>query len=520
MKRLVIVEASGKIDVIRAQLKSIGYPADVIATVGHISHNPDSLRPISLDANLRETAYATKPDRVNLLAKICREASKADQVYLATDDDHEGDVIAYDLSVALAEITDKLWRVRLRALSGSELQHAFDEATQGDFKTAAHNGICRRIVDRAIGATFSMFSNPEKVPVGRVQNALLATLATQPIQAGTYVISAKMADGLTYLAEVPIATRADLTGAEAIAAALREKGVEEFESVVEEPVDGPVASLWGYEEVVAQASLRLRIPLEQAADAFQEAYEKGRVTYPRVRKNGVTPDAIEVALALARHNRCLFDGRQVAVRVVGTNTGYAHEAPRPVDEEMQLGVSLSMLSASDAVAVMVARNIIECGQSVSVKRMRVQIAERDVLFSYAAKPQRRNNWHAQEATVGFTPFGKDVALLRFMAQYDLGRPSTIVSHVKTFLDRGLLHGFDSELTLTVRAKHWLTYGEQCGLTADVSMKIEKMLQGTISDPHKAAEVILRQHGMLESVQEKIFHDAKEEKPDRTSEFTY
>jgi hypothetical protein len=191
-----------------------------------------------------------------------------------------------------------------------------------------------------------------------------------------------------------------------------------------------------------------------------------------------------------------------------------------VDEEMQLGVSLSMLSASDAVAVMVARNMIECGQCVSVKRIRIQIAERDVLFSYAAKPQRRNNWHAQEATLGFTPFGREVALLRFMEQCDLGRPSTMVSHVKTFLDRDLLHGFDSELTLTERAKHWLAYGEQCGLTADVSVKIEEMLQGSITDPYKTAVMILRHHGMLESVHEKILHDTKEEKQDRNSDLTY
>lgn len=524
MRRLVIVEASGKIDAMRLKLRSIGYPAEVMACLGHIAANPKSLRPIGLDANLRETAYAIKSNSEHLIAKIAREAVKADQVFIATDDDTEGDVIAYDLSLALAGSADKLWRVRLRALSEPELQWAFENAERGDFKSAAHNGICRRIVDRAIGAAFSTFTATDMLTVGRVQNSLLSALATTPIQTGSYGIVARMRDGLQYRAELPIYSKSDLLDAERLAAAIHDKGAEAFVVLDQPEMEVPAATLWGFEDVVGHASLRLRIPLEQAADAFQEAYEKGKVSYPRVRKNGVTPDAIEVALALARHNRCQFNGDQIPVRAhatgIATSVGrFAHEAPRPLDEEMQLGVSLNMLSASDAVAVMVARNLIECGQTVSMKQMLLRAADRDVLFSYSAKPQRRN-WKVQEPAPGYTPLPHQIALLRFMAQHNLGKPSTLVSSVTSVLRRELVHGNDCELSLSDRGRRWQEYGEQIGITARTSEQIESMLLGSISDPNAAAMAILKHQGMLEAVQLKIIQEIEVDKPMNTNELSF
>lgn len=137
MRNLVIVEAAGKVDTLRASLKSIGFSADVIATVGHVADNPRSLNPICLDTDLRETAYAFREDRLALLGKIQRAAFNADRIYIATDDDHEGDVIAQDMARYLSDYSDRLYRVRLRAITESELKESFGGSLSRDFDTPA-----------------------------------------------------------------------------------------------------------------------------------------------------------------------------------------------------------------------------------------------------------------------------------------------------------------------------------------------------------------------------------------------
>ena len=94
MKNLVIVEAAGKVDILKRELKGIGLFADVVATVGHIADNPKSLSPIALNEDLHELAYEFREDRSHLLEKLRRAAAGADRIFVATDDDQEGDVIA------------------------------------------------------------------------------------------------------------------------------------------------------------------------------------------------------------------------------------------------------------------------------------------------------------------------------------------------------------------------------------------------------------------------------------------
>lgn len=499
-KRLVIVEASGKIAAMRSKLSSIGMRADVIATLGYIANNPRLLSPILLDENLREMAYQIRSERCELVAKIVREAVKADVVYLAMDDDQEGDVIAYDVANILAGQQQKLWRVRLRSMSGGELKAAFDGATQDNFMIRAHNGMCRRIVDRAIGAAYSVHDKAEPIRVGRVQNSLLATIANEGIQTGEFVIETRMPDGQLYRTRLPVSSRSDLDACSALAARVKEMPYSDFVATLngdQEIIEEPCSSPWGYEEVIAQASLRLRIGIEQAVDVFQDAYEDGKVSYPRVRKNGVTPDAVEVALALARQNRCVFDAQLVPLRT-GSVAGVAHEAPRPVEDDLQLGVSLNVLSASDALAVLVARNLIECGQKSMVRQRRATIEGREVLFSYTEKPPMRN-WKTPVEPLGFSAYGREVAVLQLMAKHNLGRPSSIVQHVIKALHRGLIGGDDVSLQLSVTGKRWHAYGEQHGFHAKTSNQIDALLGGEIGDPNKAAIAILTRHNLIDGV---------------------
>lgn len=496
MKTLVLVEASGKTDLLARRLRDLRYTVQVLATVGHLCDNPRSLRPIALDAQLQELAYGLRGDRAALLEKIRGAAMAADQIFLAMDDDQEGDVIAHDVAALLASERDKMSRVRLGSLDESELRWAFEHATPID-ATEARPGMCRRIIDRAIGSAFSVIAEGATMPVGRVQSGILDAIHVQAPQVGVYRLALPVRDGRVFMADVPVHGPEDVAVCERLAAAIAQGKVQlRDQSEAEVPVSTP----WAYEEAVEQIALRLRIEIEPAAKALQEAYERGLVTYPRARAQAFAPEGVALGVALAEHNRCLYDAQRVPLRDRAMAIGKPHESPRPLDAEgdAAIGRSLSLMDAPEAVYVLLARNLIECGQQVKEQRARVAVEERELMFRYSARPPMRS-WKDKPAKAGYEPWPTDVALLRHVRSAGLGRPSTIVGHVTTVMARNLLNLDGGRIALNDKGHQWLAHARKVGLSAQVSVAIESRLAAPIEDVHASARAILREHGLLDQV---------------------
>lgn len=496
MKKLVLVEASGKIGAVKSKLKAIGIDAEVLATVGHIAENPRSLGVIGLDADLRETSYAFRADRMALLEKIQRAAAVAGRIYMAMDDDQEGDVIAHDLSWVLSDYKDKLVRVRLRALSEVELQEAFSGPLGTDFQGPAANGICRRIVDRAIGATFSEVNESNFVPVGRVQSSLLASIAEDLPEMGRMLIQLPGAkyEGQELFADLPVHTAEELASFERLAGLVARGGA----AIVGRREQSEPASLpWGFAEIVDEACSRLHVTVEVAAEALQEAYLRGKVSYPRAKSNGFTEDAVEVAARLARHNRAAFDVNQIPRRKPDMLS--AHESPRPMEDDIMLGRAFALADIPSALAVLVARNMIECGQRQKRCTVEAEVEGVKVEFTAVSAIGARS-WKAMPKRSGYMPFERDRALLRYVVKHDLGRPSTMVHHVTKFLQRGVLLDDGSSLGLNERGQKWLDVARRAGFRSTTSRDMEHAFASPIKDPYEAAKRVLSGAGMLPSVE--------------------
>jgi DNA topoisomerase-1 len=495
MKNLVIVEASGKVDSLKRELKGIGLFADVIATVGHIADNPKSLVPIALDEDLRETSYRFREDRDALLEKIRRQAIGADRIFVATDDDEEGDVIAYDVSRLLADHSDRLFRVRLRAITAPELSAAFTGELSQHFEPLARHGIARRVVDRAIGAVFTEVAGKDTVPVGRVQSSLLASIERDAPVAGQYTLEVRVAEGAVFRAQVPIHSAPELAAYERAAARLAAGEGKVLGYVdVEEPRSTP----WGYEQVVAEVSERLRMSIHDSAALFQEAYEKGKVSYPRVRTGVFTRDAVEVAAALARHNRCGFSASALTTRDTADEPTAAHEAPRVYEGELMLGRPLNVLDPTEAVAVLIARNMVECGQLERVRKLGVEVEGMELSLHHWQSGARRN-WKQKDSERGYQPYSRELAILRYMGEQDLGRPSTVMGHVSRILQRGLVEDTGVAISLNARGERWLARAREVGFTAGTSHEMERAIAQPMRDPYARAREVLEAQGMLGAV---------------------
>ena len=96
-KYLVIVESPAKVKTIK---KFLGSNYDVQASNGHVRDFPKSQFGIDVDNDF-EPKYITIRGKGELLARLRKEAKKADKIYLATDPDREGEAISWHLMQAL-----------------------------------------------------------------------------------------------------------------------------------------------------------------------------------------------------------------------------------------------------------------------------------------------------------------------------------------------------------------------------------------------------------------------------------
>ena len=110
-KNLVIVESPAKVKTIK---KFLGPNYEVLASQGHVRDLPKSQ--LGFDAEHGyEPKYITIRGKGEILAKLRKEAKKADKIYLATDPDREGEAISWHLAYLLGMDTDEVKRVNFNA---------------------------------------------------------------------------------------------------------------------------------------------------------------------------------------------------------------------------------------------------------------------------------------------------------------------------------------------------------------------------------------------------------------------
>ena len=428
----------------------------------------------------RETNYGLSPARRKEAASIARAALEADTVYLATDDDHEGDVIARD--VAQLVLPDRrLLRCRLRAIDHQGLRLALQSA-QPMSESIAVRGDSRRIVDRLVGGVLSDLTIAGvKRPVGRVFSSLLGLLAEQPQPIGKIAVAIPARDGgAAFLARIPFDRDSDL---ELLRSAPPPALVGESAVVAwKEP--------WNYADILTNVAERLELPLNEVAPALQQAYERGIVSYPRATARTVSADGLAVCKAIAERNGCTFNPARIA-RFSDTRSG-AHEAPRPL-RAFNLTQSMGG-DRAEQVAALVTRNLIESAQSCLVEKPAAACLP-DCLRPFASEFSRSSlqGWLGWKDRAPPSPGSihrdrPEIALLRVMEANGLGQPSTWVAHVEKVLSRGAVN---ENLALTRHGRELLGTARRAGIDAGFSALVESVLESESGGSVNASELARR-----------------------------
>ena len=184
-KYLVIVESPAKVKTIK---KFLGANYEVMASNGHVRDFPKSQFGIDVDHDY-EPKYKTNRGKGEILAKLRKEAKKADKVYLATDPDREGEAISWHLSKALGLEDKKMYRITFNEITKTAVKESLKHARQIDMDLVDAQQ-ARRMVDRMVGYRISplLWAKVKRgLSAGRVQSAALRIIADREEEINAFV---------------------------------------------------------------------------------------------------------------------------------------------------------------------------------------------------------------------------------------------------------------------------------------------------------------------------------------------
>ena len=387
-KKLVIVESPAKAKTI-AQYLGDGY--EVQASVGHIRDliEPKNLPPelkkgsvgkFSIDVENGFTPYYVVSDaKKKTVADLKRALKDADELYLATDEDREGEAIAWHLLEVLKP------KIPVKRMVFHEITKEAIQRAQENFRELDTDLVdaqeTRRILDRLYGFEVSPVLWRKVGPglsAGRVQSAatrlvvdrererlafvsasywdLIATLAAaasegeraQPFDAklarldGKRVASGRDFDDRGQLGGGAVAL--DESGAEALAAALRLPTTSfTVTSVESKPYTRRPAAPFTTSTLQQEAARKLRFSARQTMSVAQGLYENGHITYMRTDSSTLSQQALDAARSQAAK---LYGAETVPdkPRVYASkskNAQEAHEAVRPAGDVFKTPSELS-----------------------------------------------------------------------------------------------------------------------------------------------------------------------------------
>ena len=184
-KYLVIVESPAKVNTIK---KFLGANYEVMASNGHVRDLPKSQMGIGLENDF-EPKYITIRGKGDILAKLRKEAKKADKIYLATDPDREGEAISWHLSQALNQDPKKMYRITFNEITKQAVKNSIKQAREIDMNLVDAQQT-RRILDRMVGYRISpvLWDKIKRgLSAGRVQSAALRIIADREEEIAAFV---------------------------------------------------------------------------------------------------------------------------------------------------------------------------------------------------------------------------------------------------------------------------------------------------------------------------------------------
>lgn len=332
---LVIVESPAKAKTIE---KILGSDFTVMSSYGHIRDLAKHGMAIDVEHGF-EPHYEVSPDKVKLVSDLRKAAAQAKVVWLASDEDREGEAIAWHLEQALTLPAEKVRRIVFHEITASAIKHAVENPRQVDLSLVDAQQ-ARRVLDRLVGFELSPLLWKKVKPslsAGRVQSVAVRLVVEREREVlgfastGYYRVVGEFTTpgGGKFKAELSkrVATLAE---AEAL---LRDLASAEFRVSAKQTNPGKrtPAAPFTTSTLQQEASRKLGFSVSQTMSVAQKLYEQGYITYMRtdsVNLSGFALGAAKEAIVEA-YGEQYYKYRTYSTKSKGAQE--AHEAIRPTE---------------------------------------------------------------------------------------------------------------------------------------------------------------------------------------------
>lgn len=475
-KNLVIVESPAKAKTIEKYLGS-GYT--VKSSFGHIRDLPK--KGMSIDKeNGFEPTYEVSADKKKVIAELKKAAKTADTVWLASDEDREGEAIAWHLCQALGLSVTDTKRIVFHEITKPAIENAIKHPRTVD-KNLVDAQQARRVLDRLVGYELSPVLWKKIRPglsAGRVQSVAVRLIQEreEEIQAHqaskTTKVTAELKTATGEILDSELTTKfKDIAEAENLLEHLNTAAVLTVTDVSKKPGKRSPSAPFTTSTLQQEASSRLGYGVKQTMTLAQRLYENGHITYMRTDSTVLSSQATASfgAYIEERFGPKYHHYRQYTTK--NQSAQEAHEAIRPTnvkttsagDDERQR--KLYELIWKRAVASqMEAAEIEKTEVTVAVEGRKEEFVGKGEVLLFDGflsvygggkedkiiPPLQSGDKLSIDTVTAREVFARpparytEASLVRKLEEMGIGRPSTYAPTIGTIQDRGYIEKADLE----------------------------------------------------------------------------
>ena len=334
-KNLVIVESPAKAKTIE---KFLGKDYKVASSFGHIADLPTKELGVDTEGNFKPK-YIVSKDKKDVVRKLKGFAKDADMVWLASDEDREGEAIAWHLAEELNLKSDKTKRIVFHEITKSAILKAIDNPRDINYNLVNAQQ-ARRVLDRLVGYELSpVLWRKVKggLSAGRVQSVSVRLIVEREREIQNFTAEASFRidaeftteDGKSFKAKIPknFDTRKE---AEAF---LQQNLGSDFKvaELTTKPAKKSPAPPFTTSTLQQEAARKLYFSVSKTMTMAQRLYEAGHITYMRTDSVNLSEDARKGAKEeiLKAYGDKYAKSRQFKGKTKGAQE--AHEAIRPTN---------------------------------------------------------------------------------------------------------------------------------------------------------------------------------------------
>ena len=338
-KNLVIVESPAKAKTIE---RFLGKDFKVESSFGHIADLPTKELGVDVENNFQPKYIVDKEKKV-LVKKLKELASKAEMIWLASDEDREGEAISWHLMETLDLDSNKTRRIVFNSITKKAIQNAIDNPREIDYNLVNAQQ-ARRVLDRLVGYELSPVLWKKIKPglsAGRVQSVAVRLIVERERDIEKFKPEASYRVVAEFTTSEGSIFKARLQSTFQSASEAREflnKNIGanyKVSDLDKKPVKKSPSPPFTTSTLQQEASRKLFFSVARTMQVAQRLYEAGLITYMRTDSVNLSGEAIQAAKTVisANYGEDFSKVRNFTGKSKGAQE--AHEAIRPTDMSNQ-----------------------------------------------------------------------------------------------------------------------------------------------------------------------------------------